>query len=709
MSISVRANDGARPDLAALRATLKDLNGETADTRADFDTTAADAKIAAFKAELKDIGNPDVKPDMDLGDVDDKLKELDDKMKERLDKAKEDVSKLGEFAARAAEGSEKAAEEESEARADRLSSALEKLNETVAKPKVSVEGITRSTTELAGVHTGLDRVKNDTERLAEDAEKEGTGGLIGRLLLGRNTSGGGAIGGLLEKIPLIGGNLSNITETLGSLGTEEGPSALKALGSIGGSAGGIAAVGGIIGAAVTEVGGLATGLTAAGLGIGGFAALAIPTFKTIFGAVGDTAAQLAKLPAPIRMAAIEVKNVEGQFSGMAKAFQPEVVRVFSQALGIVSDHMNLLLPLAQSVTPALSGVLAMFSNGLNSPQFKYFMSFMESLAGPVLIAVGSGMKGLVGDVMKLMESFSKKDVLNSVHIAFRLIGAAITVLIAIIRISMAVWDAVTLDIHATAVAFDIVRHAVAVAARDIAAGFDLVRHAAAELGHDTAAVFDKIRHTVASWAHDVAHDFDAVRSAISGAVTKAVDWVENKFDAMRDGVKTRVGQLVSFVRGLPHQLLSALASLPGLMLQAGKKAIEMLIQGLESIPVIGPMVKIAGDIADHLPHSPAKKGPLSGAGSPDKSGEAIMRMLTQGLTAGAPGVTQTMARALSGVTHVRPGSAGGYGAYGAGAGGTQRIELVFSGNGSDALLKWLRNEIRARGGNVQQVIGTGKA
>jgi hypothetical protein len=53
--------------------------------------------------------------------------------------------------------------------------------------------------------------------------------------------------------------------------------------------------------------------------------------------------------------------------------------------------------------------------------------------------------------------------------------------------------------------------------------------------------------------------------------------------------------------------------------------------------------------------------------------------------------------------------AGGYGAGGyGGGGGVQRIELVLSGGGSDALLMWLRREIRAKGGNVQKVLGTGR-
>lgn len=648
---------------------------------------------------------------MDLGDVDDKLKELDDKMKERLDKAKEDVSKLGEFAARAAEGSEKAAEEESEARADRLSSALEKLNETVAKPKVSVEGITRSTTELAGVHTGLDRVKNDTERLAEDAEKEGTGGVIGRLLLGRNTSGGGAIGGLLEKIPLIGGNLSNITETLGSLGTEEGPSALKALGSIGGSAGGIAAVGGIIGAVVTEVGALATGLTAAGLGIGGFAALAYPAFKQVFGAVGDTAAQLAKLPAPVQQAVGAVKQLEGGFKKMSNAFEPTAFKVLNEGLGIANQLLPYLSKFANAAAPAIEGLLGNLSKGIDSPGFKKFMDFLESLSGPVITAIGSGMEGLVGDVMKLMESFSKKDVLNSVHIAFRLIGFALSALIGIIKFSMAAWDTLTLDIHAVAKAFDVVRHAVAVAARDIAAGFDLVRHAAAELGHDTAAVFDKIRHTVASWAHDVAHDFDAVRHAVAELGHDIATW----FDRIRHDIAQWAGdvrsdtdKVVRWFEGLPGRIMSAVESLPGKMLSFGKDIVRGLISGVESMAGT-----LKNAIIDLIP------GPIRGVvedllgiASPSKVfhgyGQNIVQGLISGVDAGSPQLKSAMTRMTHTVTAGRPG-AGGYGAYGAGAGGTQRIELVLSGGGSDELLKWLRNQVRAKGGNVQKVLGTGKA
>lgn len=121
-------------------------------------------------------------------------------------------------------------------------------------------------------------------------------------------------------------------------------------------------------------------------------------------------------------------------------------------------------------------------------------------------------------------------------------------------------------------------------------------------------------------------------------------------------VTTEAGKLVSFVESIPGRILSGLSRLGSMLFNAGKSAISMLISGLKSIPVIGTMVSIGQDIVDHLPHSPAKKGPLSGSGSPDVSGRNITRMLAAGMAAGTGDVTSAAARIAGAVAFGRGGS-----------------------------------------------------
>jgi hypothetical protein len=274
----------------------------------------------------------------------------------------------------------------------------------------------------------------------------------------------------------------------------------------------------VIEAALVEVAGLAAGFTAAGIGVAAFAALAIPAFKAIFGAVGDTKAQLDKLPGPIQLAVHELKFVEAQFSSMAKAFQPEVVGLLSQALGILSDHIGILLPLAQAAAPALSGVLAMLNTGLDSDGFKSFIGYMQALEGPAITAIGAGVGQVAGSVERLLTVMSAKDVVNTINIAFGILSGTINVLTYMVHRLMENWDEIS-------GAFRRVRHDVAADAHEVAHIFDDLRHDIANDAHNIASSFDEARHDIAQWAGDVRDDVDRAGHAITGALGAVASWV----------------------------------------------------------------------------------------------------------------------------------------------------------------------------------------
>jgi hypothetical protein len=107
---------------------------------------------------------------------------------------------------------------------------------------------------------------------------------------------------------------------------------------------------------------------------------------------------------------------------------------------------------------------------------------------------------------------------------------------------------------------------------------------------------------------------------------------------------------------------------------------------------------VVGEIKDHLPFSPAKKGPLSGAGSPDRSGLSIARMIAQGMGQGLPQVSQMSARMAraAGI-----GGQGGAAGYGAGAAGGQQ-HLIIELRASDSqILRGLQATVRTAGGSPQ--------
>jgi len=552
-------NADAKAKIEQIDAMGEELATAFPELKLGIDTAVAAEKIKVFRTVLAQTKTEAEKP-IELTADDVKAVATLDDLKAKVDALK---------AARATitiDADDKAAV----AKIAALDASIEALSKRTADPKVTVDGVPKALADIAALDFQIDNLKRKTD--TEDVESAGAG-IIGRFLTGRNGSGGLSSGltSVLGKLPLVGDGLTSILEKLGSSGASEGAAAapdgvglVGTLGSVTGSAGGLAVVAGVIGAVVTEATALATGFVAAGAGVGAFGALALPTLKTIFGAVGDTKAELAKLPEPIRLAVTELKNVKAQFDGMAKAFQIPTVQVFSQAIGILSDNLKYLAPLANAAQPAIIGVLAMLNKGLDSNRFKGFMDFITQLTGPAITAIGSGMAGLTNDLLQLFTVMSQKDVINGINIAFRLAGAALSTLLGIVEASMTVWDFLTAQVRATMKGFDEFRHAVATGGHDIAGAFDTARHGVATAAHDIAGAFDTARHGVATAGHDIAHAFDTVRHAVStvghdivSGLTTAYNWISSHWKQIVAWLVDPIGMAVYTIRTHTHQIAQA--------------------------------------------------------------------------------------------------------------------------------------------------------
>jgi hypothetical protein len=151
--------------------------------------------------------------------------------------------------------------------------------------------------------------------------------------------------------------------------------------------------------------------------------------------------------------------------------------------------------------------------------------------------------------------------------------------------------------------------------------------------------------------------------------------------------------------------MGALAALPGMMLSAGRNIISMLVQGIESMAMapVHAVSSIIGDVRNFLPFSPAKKGPLSGAGSPDIAGRKIGLMVAAGITASVPAVSASSAH-LARAAGIGVAAHPAYGAAAAGAGGAQKVQMELNITGGNAAFRtFLKKSIRTTGGDVSVV------
>jgi TP901 family phage tail tape measure protein len=213
---------------------------------------------------------------------------------------------------------------------------------------------------------------------------------------------------------------------------------------------------------------------------------------------------------------------------------------------------------------------------------------------------------------------------------------------------------------------------------------------------------------VVSWVR--AH-FDLLAEIIGtvllGPVGFLIAWIATHWAEFRSLTSKLIDDVVHFFETLPGRIMSAIASLPSLLFHAGAHIISMLASGITSAigDVTHAIGSVASEIVDHLPFSPAKKGPLSGSGDPELRGRHVAELFGAGMVSGLPSVSAAAAR-LAGTAGIGPGGMRGYGA--AGAGGEIRVVIDITGGDSE-LTTWLKNRIRVLGGggpnSVQKALG----
>jgi hypothetical protein len=148
---------------------------------------------------------------------------------------------------------------------------------------------------------------------------------------------------------------------------------------------------------------------------------------------------------------------------------------------------------------------------------------------------------------------------------------------------------------------------------------------------------------------------DAVKlvwGAISDAVKFAMHLIMNTIGVILDLITGHWGKAWKDIKKLATDALKDawafikhLGSNAGTLLwDAGKNIIKGLINGIKSM--VGAVGNAIGDVVsevkDHLPWSPAKKGPLSGAGAPEIGGRNIVKMLSSGIKQAQPQIEAAM-------------------------------------------------------------------
>lgn len=141
-----------------------------------------------------------------------------------------------------------------------------------------------------------------------------------------------------------------------------------------------------------------------------------------------------------------------------------------------------------------------------------------------------------------------------------------------------------------------------------------------------------------------------------GDIGKFFEWVGGKILEFWNKITGTFTRSVTVAKNsfteIKNTILNFFSSAGQWLLQAGRNVIDGLINGVRSkfSALWNVMKEGAGIIASFWPFSPAKEGPLSGAGDPMKSGQRIVTRLAAGMEMEAPRLQDASMKAMSNVT-----------------------------------------------------------
>lgn len=148
--------------------------------------------------------------------------------------------------------------------------------------------------------------------------------------------------------------------------------------------------------------------------------------------------------------------------------------------------------------------------------------------------------------------------------------------------------------------------------------------------------------------------FTTLAARVPQIVLELATAVVNKFIEMMTGavnaILAGVAGVVAAAVAVKNAIVGFFADAGTWLFEAGKNIIQGLVNGIKSMAgaVAGAVSDVVAGARRLLPFSPAKEGPLSGAGAPDIAGAKIIEMIAAGIRSRAADLHRAVAGALAG-------------------------------------------------------------
>jgi len=279
--------------------------------------------------------------------------------------------------------------------------------------KAEVDGTAKVTEEMAALSLEVKALNGKNVRI--DFKEHGLNALkmsITSLIIMLGPFGGGTIDGFTSRLAMMGGVASTV--------------AMPALwGLVGVLATGLIP---ILGVAIGGVAGLVGVISVLAMGVGAFAAFAIPSFMEVTKAVTQLTAAQKKIdmatntkqlnaaiaaqtklikgmnPAVAEMV-VKFNALKTEYKKLAAELRPAVFGIASKGLDVLRQLMVLAAPVAKTMAVSIGHVMDNINKGLKSKTWTDFFGYLKTTAGPMFETLMTGFGNLITGFVAMVQAF----------------------------------------------------------------------------------------------------------------------------------------------------------------------------------------------------------------------------------------------------------------------------------------------------------------
>ncbi|WP_084245242.1 phage tail protein [Planomicrobium okeanokoites] len=153
---------------------------------------------------------------------------------------------------------------------------------------------------------------------------------------------------------------------------------------------------------------LATAMGAAGLGIAGFAAVAVPVIGDLFKmdeAIGRNTAEWNKLSETTRNALNAIDEFQGNWGKFQEDMRKPITSAFTTFMQTANSLLNLFKPAIEGSVTAVGNLMKSLQEATGGAQVKGFFEWLGTSAGPHIETLGKAIGNLVVGFMNMMVAF----------------------------------------------------------------------------------------------------------------------------------------------------------------------------------------------------------------------------------------------------------------------------------------------------------------